>query len=499
MAPGPYFIGIDAGQTVVKAVVHDENMVPIAVARGASPNQTPQPRFVERTHDDLWQAARTAIQAALTQSGVDPREIGGVGIAGHGDGFHLVDSEGGAVGPAIMAVDSRAWREREEILADADRSAIILEKSGQVPFLGSPGIMLAWTAANHPERLTQAHAMLACKDVLRLRLTGHIGTDYSDASATFLDQNTRQWSPEILEAYGVPEASHLLPSLHLSTDVVGTVSAEAAAHTRLAAGTPVVAGSHDVHASALGMGSLREGMLTLIAGSFSINAITTTEDHTHPSWQNRFSLTPSLRMAMSTSATASTTLEWFLGTLGIDSADARDRLFLEASELPLADDLPVLIPYFFASPYGEAPSGTFLGLRNWHTPAHLLRATLEGIAWMHVWHTRELARSFRWDTVARLGGGIANSAFYSDMVAQALGLDIEVVANDETGCFGAAAMAAVGVGRFSTIDEAMNIVALERRHHPRGVDVAYWQGRRELFDRSLESLMPLWNSWQQGS
>jgi L-xylulokinase len=499
MPQGPFFLGIDAGQTVVKAVLHDHAMQKVAVARGASPNHTPAARRVERSHDDLWRAASTAITDVLAESGVNPSEIQGIGITGHGDGFHLVDAEGKAVGPAIMAVDSRAWREREEILADQGRAQTILEISGQVPFLGSPGIMLAWTAKNHPEFLTQATAMLGCKDVLRLRLTGHVGTDYSDASASFLNTRTQQWSQELLDAYGVGDQMRLLPSLHSSVDVVGAISAEAAALTRLTAGTPVVAGSHDVHASALGMGSLRDGALSLIAGSFSINAITTTTDHVHPDWQNRLSVEKGLRMAMSTSATASTTLEWFLSTLGVTTAQQRDALFADAQALEPSDDLPVLTPFLFASPYGEAPSGSFVGLRNWHTPAHLLRATLEGIAWMHVWHCNALSRSFSWDPVVRLGGGIANSEFYSDMVANALGVTIEVVSNEETGCFGAAAMAAAGVGYFTHYRDAFNHVAVERTHTPSAEGMEYWARRSALLQDVTDALMPIWGNWNQGS
>ena len=496
MGLGPYFLGIDAGQTVVKAVVHDENMKRISAAKAASPNRTPAPRYVERSHQDLWLAARTAIRGALEQGTLDASAIAAIGITGHGDGLHLVDKAGAEVGPAIMAVDSRAWREMGEILDDDDRSATILRLSGQVPFLGSPGVILAWTARNHPERISGAHAMLACKDVLRLRLTGHIGTDFSDASASFLNTQTSTWSDELLSAYGLDHASHLMPQLHSSTEVVGRISVDAASETGLRAGTPVVAGSHDVHASAVGMGSLRANMLSLIAGSFSINAVATQAPATHRSWQNRLSVEPGLRMAMSTSATASTTLEWFLFTCGATTAGHRDELFEQARRLPLSHDLPILTPFLFASPFGEAPSGTFVGLRNWHTPAHLLRATLEGIAWMHVWHTRELSRCLEWGDVARLGGGIANSSFYSEMVSQALNLDIEVVANDETGCFGAAAMASTGVGHFAHFSDAFKHVSVERHHRPHAGGLSYWVERRSRFEEATAALMPLWKSWQ---
>jgi len=490
-----YFLGIDAGQTVVKAALHNSDLEQVAVARGHSPNQSPEARRVERSHNDLWEAARDAISRVITESGIDPRAIAAVGITGHGDGLHLVDHHGASVGPAVMAVDSRSWREMEEIAADPPRQSTIMRHSGQVPFLGSTGTIMLWMARNQPELLESAHAMLFCKDVVRLRLTGEIGTDFSDASASFLDPSTAQWSTEVLEAYHLGDYAHLLPALHASTDVVGAVTKQASELTGLAEGTPVVAGSHDVHATALGMGSLEEKMMTLIAGSFSINSVATSENHTDPRWQSRVSVEPGLRMAMSTSATASTTLEWFLRQVGAESAHARDQLFAEAAGLEQRDDLPVLMPYMFASPLGSEPSGSFVGLRSWHTPAHLLRATLEGIVWMHVWHVGALAEAFTWKTPVRLGGGMANSALYSQMVADALATTIEVVGTEETGGFGAAAMAATGVGRFGNYREANASVQVAHTYEPTPVSVGYWAKRSALMSATQDSLGPLWAAW----
>lgn len=490
-----YFLGIDAGQTVVKAALHNSRFEQIAVARGHSPNNTSEARRVERSQDDLWEAAREAISRVIAESGIAASDIAAIGIAGHGDGLHLVDTNGAPVGPAVMAVDSRSWREMGEILADQSRSDTILHSSGQVPFLGSTGAIFMWTARNHPEYLDQAHAMLFCKDVLRLRLTGEIGTDYSDAAGSFLDTHQATWSPEVLDAYHAGDYLHLMPPLHASSDVVGVVTKHASELTGLAAGTPVVAGSHDVHATAIGMGSLEKHVMTMIAGSFSINGVTTTENNTDPRWQSRLSVQPGLRMAMSTSATASTTLEWFLSQVNASDARSRDQLFHDAAALQQSDDLPIVTPYTFASPFGSEPSGSFLGLRSWHTPAHLLRATLEGIVWMHIWHVGALSDAFTWNNTARLGGGLANSPLYSQMVADALNLRIEVVGNEETGGFGAAALAATGTGFLSHYDDAKAFVEVSRTHEPDPVSVDYWIKRTELFRTTHDTLRPLWASW----
>lgn len=494
MGAHKYFLGIDAGQTVVKAVIHDENLKQVALARRSSPMAVEQPRWLERDQDDLWFAARDSIGEAISLAGIDASDIAGIGISGHGDGLHLVDTLGGAVGPAIMAVDSRAFAEMVEINNDLPRALRIMEASGQVPYLGSPGVLMKWTEKHFPERLEKASHFLFCKDVLRLRLTGEIATDYSDASASFLSVKDAKWDNGIVRDYGLEGLERLMPPLISSTDVAGYVTAEAAAQTGLAEGTPVVGGVHDVHASAIGMGSLVENMLTLIAGSFSINAVTTKQIDIDPRWQSRLSIYPDLRMAMSTSATASTTLEWFLRLVGATEPALRDALFAEAAALPETEHLPTLLPYFYASPMGEKPSGTFAGIRGWHTPAHMLKATVEGIISMHVWHTNALSDAFTWDNTVRLGGGMANSAFYAQSVADAMDVEVEVVSNDETGAFGAAALAGLASGDFGSLQDVLSLVATTPARQPRAGQRGYWEDRLASADALTDDLAQWWES-----
>lgn len=490
-----YFLGIDAGQTTVKAVLHDQQLRPVSIARGKSPNYQPEKRMVERSHDDLWEASRSAISTAINTSGINPRDIAGIGITGHGDGLHLVDAHAQPVGQAIMAVDSRAWREMEEILVDVPRAEELLTLTGQVPFLGSPGILLKWLATHRPEDVERAHTFLFCKDVLRSRLTGDIGTDYSDASASFLDVDRGTWSSRALDLYGLGGLDHLFPSVYHSTDLVGTVSATAAEQTGLAHGTPVIAGSHDVHAATLGMGALSPDTLSLVAGSFSINGVVTTNPARDARWQSRLSLEAGMRIAMSTSATATTSLEWFLHTLGLDSEAARDALFQRAAEVVPKSDFPMLTPYMFASPFGDKPSGTMVGLRSWHEAPDVLRACLEGIVLMHSWHTRALSESFTWSRTVRLGGGLAQSELYSQLVADSLNTRVEVVSHDETGAYGTAAMAAVASGFLDSLDNASRGVSVERVHEPVADHQAYWQDRIEKFDQLHAALTDLWAHW----
>lgn len=487
-----YLLGIDAGQTAVKAVLHDELMRPVAVARRASPVEKTAPRRAERSQDALWAAAADAIGEAVRTSGVDPADVVGVAVAGHGDGLHLVDGAGAPVGPAITAVDSRAWQEADEVRADPDRLRTVLELSGQQPSAGGAGPLLLWLSRHQPELVDRAHTMLFCKDVIRLRLTGVVSTDLSDATASFLDTASATWSSDVLAAYGLNGLERLLPELQCSADPAGTLTREAAMRTGLKEGTPVIAGMHDVQAASIGMGALVPGRLAMVAGSFSTNGVTTTRPDVDPRWQSRLSITPDLRIAMSTSPTASPSVDWMLRLLGANDDAGRDALFAEAAALDPSAEVPLVLPYFYASPVGPDASATMAGVRGWHTRAHMFRALLEGIVLMHYWHTRALGEKFSWEHPLVLGGGLSRSPLYVQLVANVLRAPIQVVDNDEAGAFGAAALAGVTAGLFESIESAQALVEKAPVVEPSGESAEYWSALTNSFDELGDALAPWW-------
>ena len=151
-----------------------------------------------------------------------------------------------------------------------------------------------------------------------------------------------------------------------------------------------------------------------------------------------------------------------------------------------------MLPYVLGSPVGETASAVFAGIGAEHGRGHVFRGVLEGIVYMHVWHTRALATSYDWEGPIRLGGGISRSPLYVQMVADALGEPVSVVTGDEVGAFGAAAVAALGTGRFSSIDEAQELVGLADPVAPRPELRAHWEGLIARLDALGDSLGPWW-------
>jgi L-xylulokinase len=479
-------LGVDAGGTVVKAVLFDLDGTALAEGHARCPLHHPGPGFVERDPEQVWQACVAAVATCLGRA----EELGhrarvaAIGVTGHGDGGYLVDAHGRPTRAAITASDGRA-------VAQATRlsTAEVLHRSGTYPFPGSPPPLMAWLAQHEPETLTATAAWLSCKDWLRLRLTGHLGTDYSDASGAFLDIRSCAYSDELLASYGLTRWRGLLPPLSRSTDVVGRVSAAAAAQTRLRIGTPVVCGSHDCDAAAVGMGAVTPGTLSMIAGTFSINQVASDTARVDPRWQTRVFLSPGRYLAMGTSPASASNLDWFVRTRGPSGPAAFETVNREVAEVPAGPHDPagpVFLPFLYGAPHGRDIGAGFLGVRGEHTRAHLLRAVLEGVVCNHRMHVEALRETYPLAGPARLAGGGARSPVWVQLFADALGQAIEVPSVTEAGALGAAVLAGLGAGVWPDLTAAVAATTSVQRvvePAPAGVrrfDAVYARYRRAL-------------------
>ena len=486
-----FLIGVDAGHTVTKAALFDLTGREVAVASATTLVAAPHQRWQERDMDEAWTRTAGAIRGCLTGSGVDPAAVLGVGICGHGDGAYLVDAAGRPVRPAILATDSRA-HEYADRFREPELGARVLALTGQVPAAYSPAALLPWLRDHEPGTLGRARWMLCCKDWLRLCLTGEVGTDATEASAYCTDVRTQAWSPAALELSGLDGLAALLPPIRPSAAPAGEVTAGAAATTGLRAGTPVVAGAHDVAAAALGIGAAEPGAASIVMGTFSINQIVADVPVTDARWQARTFLRAGHWLHMSTSPSGAANLEWAVrrfGPLRPDGEPDHEAAVREAALSP-TDGAPVYLPFLYGSPHGTAPGAAFAGLRAEHGRPDLLRAVLEGVVFNHRWHVEALAERFDLTGHAvRLGGGGARSPQWSQLLADTLDLPVEVTDATEAGGRGAALLAGLGVRAYAGPAEAVSAaVRVIRRYEPDPAARARLDDRYARYERAVEAL-----------
>ncbi|MGB3245200.1 MAG: FGGY-family carbohydrate kinase, partial [Sulfitobacter sp.] len=382
-----YLLGLDAGNTVIKAVLFDLTGQQIAINILDGQSSSPEPGHVERDLNELWANAQVAIKGCVEQAGIAASQIAAVGCAGHGNGLYMLDRDGEAL-LGIQSLDTRAASLAEEISSKSGDAiqALALQK----PWPSQTPTLLAWIKQNRPEIYARAGTAFLCKDFITYKLTGERVSDVSDMSGCGLTKMPDcTYDDELLDLYGLAGAGELLPRLLDPAEVAGEVTPQAALATGLQAGTPVIAGYFDVVSSAMGSGVVAPGEASIIVGTWSINQVFSKVPVQDESvfmvagfGKNRF-------VNIESSATSAANLEWYVREF-VERGQHHDDPFGFCNDkvgkvVPRSDD-PFFHPYLFGSRLGADFRAGFYGLAGWHGEGHMLRALFEGVMFEHKRH-----------------------------------------------------------------------------------------------------------------
>ena len=497
MAERNLLLGLDAGNTVIKAVLFDTSGRQLALSKRDGVSSTPAPGHVERDLNELWANAATVIRECLDKAGVTADAIAAIGCAGHGNGLYLIDAAGEPL-LGIQSLDSRAAGLAEELSANGNGErlhALCL----QAPWPSQTPTLLAWVRRHAPDIYARTATAFYCKDFVTFRLTGRRVSDISDMSgAGFIRLPECTYDDELLAGYGLDDARSKLPELIEPTQIVGRVTAEAAAATGLAEGTPVIGGLFDVIASALGSGAVENGQASIIVGTWSINQVIADRIAHDPRIFMTSVFGPGRMMAIESSATSAANLEWYVREI-IERGGHFDDPFRTANDLagrvsPAADD-PYYHPYLYGSRLGATMRAGFYGVAGWHSEAHLLRALFEGIAFEHKRHIDVLrSAGIRFDSAILSGGG-ARSPIWPQMFADILGMPISIASCAETGALGAAIAAGVGVGLFPDLNAGVRAMTHTGQSFSAEPETSgHYERRYRTFGQITEAMKPIWAS-----
>jgi L-xylulokinase len=493
-------MGVDCGSSAIKAAIFDEAGTTLATASRRAVTICPAPGHVEQDMAQLWLSAAAAMREAVALSGRSPGEIGGIGVTAHGDGLYLADRSGAPLGAGIQSVDSRGF----EIVEDW-RAAGLLERAealtAQRPYPYAATTLLAWIKRHRPEQYRAIGHVMFCKDWVRFCLTGVFATDPTDASTAFTNPHTQAYDPAILQLFDLSEIEAALAPIQPICGRIGAVTAQAAALSGVVAGTPVSGGLHDVTASAVGLGNLGPGALSVTAGTFSINEVLSTTLVVDSRWAARAGLKPGQWMNMAISPASSNNIEWFLRQAYRPELAEAERLGVPVWSIieqdligDAAPDDPLFHPFLYGSPYEEPASAGLFGLRSWHDRAHMLRAVIEGAVFNHRTHALALASVFELRRASIAGGG-SSTPRLAQLFADVLGMPVYIAAAREVGALGAAIAAGVGVGAFATleagVEKACRVAArydFDPRRH------AALDERYERYAGVVESLRVFWRA-----
>lgn len=492
MADKTLFLGIDVSTTGVKALLVDERGGVVASATQAHPSFAPQPLWSEQRPHDWYAGAAAAVRAALSAPAAAGATVAAVGLTGQMHGMVALDEQGEVARPAILWNDQRTGVECDEIRSRVGRQRLIA-LSGNDALTGFTAPKILWTRRNEPDVYARIRHILLPKDYLRYRLTGVYAMDKADGSGTLLfDLARRDWSPELLDALEIPPA--WLPPTFEGPAVTGVISSEAAAAMGLRAGTPVVAGGGDQAAQAVGVGAVAPGILALTLGTSGVLFATTDTPMIEPEGRlHAFChAVPGRWHLMGVMLSAAGAFQWLRDTLAPDASF--DALVAEAATAPVGSDGLLFLPYLTGerTPYPDPLArGAWIGLTARHTRAHMIRATLEGVAFgMRDMLALMRASGLAVPDRARISGGGARSALWREILASALNIELDLPTVTEGAAYGAALLAGVGVGAWADVPTAAATLVMGGHTAPVAADVARYDALYTQYHALYATLAP---------
>ena len=455
----PLVAGVDSSTQSCKVELRDlDTGDVVAVGRASHPPTSP-PRS-EQDPVSWW----SALVEAFAATGSARADVAAIGVGGQQHGMVVL----GADDQPLRA--AKLWNDTESAPQAASLTEQVgaetwAQRVGSVPVASFTITKLAWLVEHEPDQVAAIAKVMLPHDYLNLRLTGVHATDRGDASGSgWFDASTGECAAELLALVGGRDDwADLVPSVLGPTDVLGTVTTEAAAALGVPAGIPVGPGSGDNMAAALGLG-LQPGDAALSLGTSGVvyaASPTPTADSSGAVAGFADATGGFLPLVCTLNATKVT--DTVAGWLGLDHA----AFAAAALEAPAGANGARLTPYFDGERTPNLPdaTGTFEGLRNDTTPADLARAAHEGVLRGLLFGLGALAEAGAsvGGRLHLIGGG-ANSPAYRQILADLHGAPIRVPDADETVATGGAVQAAALLGRsFAETAEAWRL--------GRGVDI----------------------------
>ena len=437
----PHYLGIDVGTSAVKAILVDERQT--AVAEADVPLQVSRPHdlWSEQDPEIWWEAVQSALDSLSTQTPSSLADIGGIGLSGQMHGAVLLDENDRPLRPAILWNDGRSFREAQEL---GTRHPELSHAMGVIPMPGFTAPKLVWLARHEPEIFRAVRKVMLPKDYIRLKLTGEIVTEMSDAAGTWwLDEAKRDWSDEALAATGLTR-DHM-PSLVEGSQASGTLRADIAQRWGLRSDVVVAGGGGDAAAGAVGLGAIEDGSAFISLGTSGQLFVTTQDFSPAPEAlvHSFCHAVPGRWFQMAAMLNAASCLAWGAQLLKRDIGE-----LLSETEAAYRKPSSVLfLPYLAGerTPHNDPYArGVFFGLSPQTQQTDLVQAILEGVAFSFADAMQCLQQAGTSLTHAGMIGGGSRSAFWARIFASVLNVPmVRYQGSDKGPAFGAARLARI--------------------------------------------------------
>ena len=486
------YIGIDLGTSAVKLLLMDSQGNICNIVSREYPLYFPHPGWSEQNPQDWYEQTMEGIRELLKDA--DKNQVAGISFGGQMHGLVILDEKDQVIRPAILWNDGRTTEECD-YLNNVIGKEKLSEYTANISFTGFTAPKILWVKKNEPENFARIKKIMLPKDYIAYRLTGVHCTDVSDASGMLLfDVKNRCWSKEMCEICGVREEQ--LATCYESYEKVGCLTKEAADTLGLTEKVIVAAGAGDNAAAAVGTGTVGDGMCNISLGTSGTIFISNKEfgvDNNNA--LHSFDHADGYYHLMGCMLSAASCNGWWMDTI------LKDKDYKSAQEC-ITDDMlgnnhVYFLPYLMGerSPHNNPLArATFTGMTMDSTRTDMTQAVLEGVAFA-IRDSFEVAKGLGINiTETRMCGGGAKSELWCRIMANVLGIKVDLLKSEEGPSMGAAMLAMVAAGEYGSVKEAAdNIVNICTTIEPQKAIADRYNSRYNTFKQIYPALKPVFD------
>ncbi len=444
------FIGVDLGTSAVKLLLMDETGKIHKVVSKEYPLYFPQPGWSEQNPQDWIRQSMEGIKELTAQC--DKSQIKGISFGGQMHGLVVLDKKDQVIRPAILWNDGRTGKQTDYLNQEIGKETLS-RYTGNIAFAGFTAPKILWMREKEPENFARVRKIMLPKDYLAFYLSGEFSTDFSDASGTLLlDVEHKCWSEKMMEICGIRKSQ--LPKLYESWEPTGAIKPEIAEELGIPQDVKIIAGAGDNAAAAVGTGTVGEGQCNLSVGTSGTVFISSknfgVDEHNA---LHSFAHADGNYHLMGCMLSAASCNKWWMEEI------LRTKEYQKEQEgiRKLGENPVFYLPYLMGerSPHNDPDArAAFVGMSMDTTREDMTQAMLEGVAF-GLRDSMEAAKSTGLHPErSKICGGGAKSSLWRKIIANVMNMKIDRIESEEGPGYGAAILAAVGCGAFSSVEEA---------------------------------------------
>ena len=484
------YVGIDLGTSAVKLLLMNEKGEIQKIVSKEYPLYFPHPGWSEQKPEDWYEQSMAGLKELLAEC--DKSQVAGISFGGQMHGLVILDKDDNVIRPAILWNDGRTTEETDYLNTVIGKEKLS-EYTANIAFAGFTAPKILWVKNKEPENFAKIAKIMLPKDYLAYKLTGVFCTDVSDASGMLVfDVKNRCWSKEMMEICSIKEEQ--LAKIYESYEAVGCVKPEVAAELGIPADVKVAAGAGDNAAAAVGTGTVGDGMCNISLGTSGTICISSDKFGVDKyNALHSFAHADGHYHLMGCMLSAASCNKWWMDEI----IGTRDYAEEQKQIEKLGENHVYFLPYLMGerSPHNDpAARGTFIGMTMDTTRADMTQAVLEGVAFA-LRDSFEVAKSLgiKIERTKICGGG-AKSPLWKKMIANILGIKVDVIESEEGPSMGGAMLAAVACGEYpDVVTAAERIVKIVDTIEPEPELVEKYNARYEQFRQiypTVKALFP---------